>query len=161
MKLTSCPRCERHVLVEAASCPFCGTRLGTTSAIGRVMMVAMVGLSMSCGGGDDTGDTVGNTEGVTSQGPTNTSEPIETDAGGNDYAGPETSISGGSTTTGEVEEESSDSTDTDTGDTTAGSSSDGGGNDYAGPGTDTGDTAAGSSSDGGGNDYAGPGVQPQ
>jgi len=149
MKLSSCPRCERHVLVEAASCPFCGTRLGTTSAIGRAMatMIAAVGLSISCGGDDtgDTSDTVANTqgpttEGPTTEGPTSTSSPVETDEGGADYAGPDTSLSAGpeSSTSGEGPT-SSDSgttgdTETDTGSGTDSSGSDSGGVDYAGPG---------------------------
>lgn len=148
MKLSSCPRCERHVLVEAAACPFCGTRLGTTlalgsalgSTLGRAMMVAVVGLGMSCGG-DDSGDTVAETvtvgdptAGATSQGATTAIEQ-ETDAGGADYAGPgDTSLSGPppDDTTGSSTGETD--TDTDTGDTTGTPGTDSGGADYAGAG---------------------------
>lgn len=146
MKLTSCPRCERHVLVEAASCPFCGTRLGTTSALGRAMMIAVVslsGLSMSCGGDDSTETSVASdpTQGVTSQGES-TSINNETDAGGADYAGPETSLSAGpETTTGDTTTTTSGSTsdtDTDAGSTTGTPATDSGGADYAGPGTTSG-----------------------
>jgi hypothetical protein len=152
MKLSSCPRCERHVLVESTSCPFCGTRLGTTSALGRAMMVmAVVGLSISCGGDDTTTEsTVANTEGPTSQGPTSTTGEPETDAGGNDYAGPDTSISVGPSDSSDGGEDSTSS---------GGDTSSSGGDTSSG--TDTGDTTAGSSSDGGGNDYAGAGVGPR
>lgn len=143
MKLTSCPRCERHVLVEAASCPFCGTRLGTTSAIGRAMMIAVVGLSMSCGGDDSTETSVASatqgdpTVGATGETSINNNE---VDSGGADYAGPETSLSAGpETTTGETTSGSGSSgTDTDTGSTTGAPATDSGGADYAGPGTTTG-----------------------
>lgn len=141
MKLTSCPRCERHVLVEAASCPFCGTRLGTTSAIGRAMMIAVVGLSMSCGGDDSTETSVASaSQGDTTVGATGeTSINNETDAGGADYAGPETSLSAGPTDTTADPSTSSGGTtgDTDTDSTTGTPATDSGGADYAGPGATT------------------------
>lgn len=143
MKLTSCPRCERHVLVEATSCPFCGTRLGTTSAFGRAMMVAVVGLSMSCGGDDSTETSVASaTQGDPTVGDTGaTSINNETDAGGADYAGPETSLSAGPTDTtadpGTSSGGTTGDTDTDTGSTTGAPATDSGGADYAGPGATT------------------------
>ena len=145
MKLTSCPRCERHVLVEATSCPFCGTRLGTTSAFGRAMMVAVVGLSMSCGGDDSTETSVASaTQGDPTVGATGeTSINNETDAGGADYAGPgDTSLSAGpdDTTTDQVTSSGGTGdteTDTDTGSTTGAPATDSGGADYAGPGATT------------------------
>lgn len=143
MKLSSCPRCERHVLVEASSCPFCGTRLGTTSALGRAMMIAVVGLSMSCGGDDSTETTVGATQGDPTQGSGvdtgTTSVENQTDSGGADYAGPGT--------------EEGPLPDDTTGDTTSGGSSSSSGGE-----TDTGDSSSGTpATDSGGADYAGAG----
>lgn len=136
MKLTSCPRCERHVLVEASSCPFCGTRLGTTSALGRAMMIAVVGLSMSCGGDDSSETTVGATQGDTTQGSGvdtgTTSVENQTDSGGADYAGPGTDEFGEETT---GSGSSSSGGETDTGDSSSGApATDSGGADYAGAG---------------------------
>jgi hypothetical protein len=142
MKLSSCPRCERHVLVEASSCPFCGTRLGTTSALGRAMMIAVVGLSMSCGGDDTSDDTVGATsQSDTTQGTGTTSVENQTDSGGADYAGPGTDEFGEETT-----------------DTGSSSSSSGGSGSTSGGETDTCDSSSGTpATDSGGADYAGAG----
>jgi hypothetical protein len=150
MKLSSCPRCERHVLVEASSCPFCGTRLGTTSALGRAMMIAVVGLSMSCGGDDSTETTVGATQGDPTQGSGvdtgTTSVENQTDSGGADYAGPGTDEFG-ETTNGGGETSSS-----------GGESSSSGSSGSTGGETDTGDSSSGTpATDSGGADYAGAG----
>ena len=145
MKLTSCPRCERHVLVESSACPFCGTRLGTTSALGRAMMIAVVGLSMSCGGGDDTTETTvasDPTQGATTQGDTtqgDTTINAATDSGGADYAGPGTDAGYFTSSSGGTDTETDTDTDTDTGDSSSGTpATDSGGADYAGPGTTSG-----------------------
>jgi hypothetical protein len=147
MKLSSCPRCERHVLVEASSCPFCGTRLGTTSALGRAMMIAVVGLSMSCGGDDTSDDTVGATsQSDTTQGTGSTSIEFQSDSGGADYAGPGTDEFG-ETTNGGGETSSS-----------GGESSSSGSSGSTGGETDTGDSSSGTpATDSGGADYAGAG----
>jgi hypothetical protein len=148
MKLSSCPRCERHVLVEASSCPFCGTRLGTTSALGRAMMIAVVGLSMSCGGDDTSDDTVGATsQSDTTQGTGGTSINNQSDSGGADYAGPGTDEFGETTYGGET----SSSGGGESSSSSSGTSGTSGGE------TDTGDSSSGTPTDSGGADYAGAG----
>lgn len=156
MALWICTACDRHVQPETTRCPFCDTALGTTSALPhRVMMAAAVSLALAgCadrGGGENT-TAAGTTSGSgTSASTTETAETTastgqgsvtantwDTDAGGEDYAGPETTdtwpneestgTTGESTDTG--------STGTDTGSSSTDTGEDAGGQDYAGPETD-------------------------
>jgi hypothetical protein len=154
MALWICSACDRHVQPNATRCPFCDTTLGTTSALPqRMMMVAAFGLALA-GCGDDgapaepttsgeatTTGTATATDGATDTdstgvGMTSTTA-SEPDAGGEDYAGPETDEWG---------EESADTTGTDTGTDTGSEST----------GTDTGSTSSDTEDDAGGQDYAGP-----
>ena len=157
MPLWICTACERHVQPESTRCPFCDTELGTTSAPQRMMMVAAFGLALvGCGdrNGDATtaGDTeaaptsdttdTGTTMGMVSEGSSSTTA-VDPDAGGEDYAGPETDEWGEwetSTSTGEESGSTggSESTGTDTGSSTGEMAEESGGQDYAGPEVDTG-----------------------
>lgn len=144
MKLSSCPRCERHIVVEAASCPFCGTRLGTIPDLGYAVRVIALGVALSsCVGGDDQASDYSGAD-YAGPGDFGTSLPLDTDtsstsstSGGSDTEGDDTSsgTSGSSSSSSGAETEGADTSGTaGSGDTTAASGTDSGGVDYAGPG---------------------------
>lgn len=165
-----CSHCGRHVRLHASSCPFCDTKLGLVSAPLRTAVTLAIGLGL-CACFDDsepsddmsqgsaageTGDTDASGPGMSSS-PTgtattpNTTDPWDSDQGGEDYGGfgdtgdwpqgttggtggetTDTGGTGGTGSTGGTGEPT-------TGDFTSTSEgpSDSGGEDYAGPETDT------------------------
>lgn len=133
MTLVSCPRCERHILVESASCRFCGTRLGTTSGFNRAMMLVALGMALASCNNDDSAADLGGAD-YTGPGPMTTTETTSTgEPPTSTSSGTASSSSSGTAGTAGT----ADSTATSTGATTSGSSSDGGGADYTGPGPGT------------------------
>jgi hypothetical protein len=154
MPLWICTACERHVQPHTTRCPFCDTALGTTSAPHRAMMAAALGLALvgcadrggdntSAGGetsstetmGSETSSSASTTMSTAGEGSTSSTTASEPDAGGEDYAGPETDEWGGweeSSTSGAESESTGDSTGTDTGSSTGETEDDAGGQDYAG-----------------------------
>ncbi len=101
MKLSSCPRCERHIDIDATSCPFCRTRLGTVPALNRTMLVAVLGLTISaCNSNDGVGADLGGAD-YTGPGPLPLTETTETPPPDDDTRGTtETGATGGTGATG-------------------------------------------------------------
>ena len=162
-----CSRCGRHVRLHASSCPFCDTKLGTVGAPLRAAVTLAIGLGL-CACFEDTEPSDGMTESngdttVGASGPgmssspsgttasSNSTDPWDTDQGGEDYGGFGDTSEWPQGSTGGTGGETTDSSGTggtgstggtgaqDTGDfsSTSAGPSDSGGEDYAGPETGT------------------------
>lgn len=103
-RLTPCPSCHAHVLVDDRECPHCGAALRTATAPLAAAVVASLMLG-GCPAGDDVGEPeygVPLTESTSAGTGTTGGEATGTDSGGA-TAGAESSTGGGTASTGDTD----------------------------------------------------------